>query len=280
MSKSTLKPTYFKQILGHELAFYESTGIGEIILLIGGNSTDASYFLKQINSPLGKKFKVITFDFPGHGQSPLPRHPREILGLFNFAKIVAELIQSFGKPIYVFGHSIGGNILLYALAAYSIQVKGIMLSGTILAEFVKDIPDTLYPHPVANFFFQREWNEEIIHQIIPTTLFQPNEEDLAFYTAMLVSSSPDSREEMAFSLADASTFLGHPSFLKNTLIPLLILEGVEDLFIKKSYIKSLILPTLYQGNLIQIANSAHCPHWENAEEVNEAINEFISHTIQ
>jgi len=59
------------------IAFHESEGEGQVVLLIHGNSLSAKSFSKQIDSPLGKKFHLIAVDLPGHGDS-LPAIDPEI----------------------------------------------------------------------------------------------------------------------------------------------------------------------------------------------------------
>jgi pimeloyl-ACP methyl ester carboxylesterase len=56
-------------------------------------------------------YRVIAYDPPGHGQAP-----REQLNLVKNAEIIRSLIQTYGAPHALIGHSFGGAASVLALA--------------------------------------------------------------------------------------------------------------------------------------------------------------------
>jgi pimeloyl-ACP methyl ester carboxylesterase len=61
------------------IAGFESPGTGRQILLIHGNSSSSRIWQKQLQGPLGAKYRLIAIDLAGHGASlPAPIRSRTI----------------------------------------------------------------------------------------------------------------------------------------------------------------------------------------------------------
>ena len=51
------------------IAAHESAGQGPAAVLIHGNSSSSRAFSKQLDGPLGTRFRLVALDLPGHGAS-------------------------------------------------------------------------------------------------------------------------------------------------------------------------------------------------------------------
>ena len=69
------------------IAFRNSGGKGPAAVLIHGNSSSSRVFSRQLDGPLGERFRLVAVDLPGHGASDdakdrsaysLPGHVRAI----------------------------------------------------------------------------------------------------------------------------------------------------------------------------------------------------------
>jgi pimeloyl-ACP methyl ester carboxylesterase len=69
------------QIRAQRIAGYESPGTARAILLVHGNSSSSRIWQKQLEGPLGGKYRLIAIDLPGHGRSSPP--PKSGTGLFG-----------------------------------------------------------------------------------------------------------------------------------------------------------------------------------------------------
>lgn len=98
----------FTEIDGLKLR-YDIAGEGEpVVLLHGwGSSLDAFVNIKKV---ISKKYKVISLDFPGFGQSDMPKSAWNVE---DYASITLEFFDFLGikDPILV-GHSFGGRVIM------------------------------------------------------------------------------------------------------------------------------------------------------------------------
>jgi pimeloyl-ACP methyl ester carboxylesterase len=107
---------------------YAVHGTGEPVLLIHGwlSSAAINWDLPGTTALLAKKFQVITFDVPGHGQSDAPTDETaygpelvaDVLGLLDHLKI---------KKAHIVGYSMGGILAANFIAKHPDRV----LSGTL-----------------------------------------------------------------------------------------------------------------------------------------------------
>ena len=70
----SLRPLHL-QFGAQTIAGFESIGEGRPILLIHGNSSSSRIWQKQLQGPLGAKYRIIAIDLPGHGASSPPPNP-------------------------------------------------------------------------------------------------------------------------------------------------------------------------------------------------------------
>ena len=63
------------------IAVHESAGQGPPVVLIHGNSSSSSVFSRQLDGPLGRCFRLIAVDLPGHGASDDAKDPIRFLAM-------------------------------------------------------------------------------------------------------------------------------------------------------------------------------------------------------
>ncbi|OGK09812.1 hypothetical protein A2767_03510 [Candidatus Roizmanbacteria bacterium RIFCSPHIGHO2_01_FULL_35_10] len=129
---------------------YEIKGEGNPILIVhgwGGNIKS----LESLTESLSKKYKTISVDLPGFGQSD---NPDPNWGVEEYAKLLIKIIDNFKlKPVVYFGHSFGGALGIYLAAKYPTCIKKLILSGasykrnkpssTILSQLFKRLPPVI-----------------------------------------------------------------------------------------------------------------------------------------
>lgn len=108
---------------GVEIA-YSVSGEGETVLVfIHGWSCDKSYWKYQAE-PFSKKYKIVTVDLAGHGESGLNR---ENFTIEKFGEDVASVVNknNFSKVILI-GHSMGGSVIIEAAKILKEKVIGLI----------------------------------------------------------------------------------------------------------------------------------------------------------
>jgi len=97
-------------------------------LLILHGALGSSVQLEQIAKRLEDKFRVILYNFSGHGGKPLPE---ESYSIKLFAGELKSLIEKTRiGPCDVFGYSMGGYVALYAASHYPGLIGRIFTLGT------------------------------------------------------------------------------------------------------------------------------------------------------
>ncbi len=87
-----------------------STGKGDPVLLIHGFGA-SSYSWRHVIEPLAQKYRVITLDLKGFGESPKPRDDH--YSVYEQARLVRNFIlENNLKNLHIIGHSYGGGVAL------------------------------------------------------------------------------------------------------------------------------------------------------------------------
>ncbi len=143
---------------GHVLNGYIQTPAGEpdgIILLVHGIGEHAGRYLSWADLFRHEKFSFAALDLPGHGKSDGGRGKiKKYSQLYEMIDILIETISKTfpGVPVYLYGHSLGGGIVLDYTVRFHPDVKGVIATSPwlrlsfeppktriILAEAVKNI---------------------------------------------------------------------------------------------------------------------------------------------
>ncbi|WP_295624526.1 alpha/beta hydrolase [uncultured Nitrosomonas sp.] len=122
----------------------KSYGNGDPVLLIHGFGA-SSYSWRHIIEPLAQKYRVITIDLKGFGESPKPRD--DAYSVYEQARLVRNFIlENDLKNLHIIGHSYGGGVALatsiFLFSSYPNLQRSLVLIDSIaypqeLPEFVK-----------------------------------------------------------------------------------------------------------------------------------------------
>ncbi|MCA0370354.1 MAG: alpha/beta hydrolase [Proteobacteria bacterium] len=110
------------------IAYYETSGIGDTLFLIHGNSTSKEYMIRQLDA-LGTTYRMIALDLPGHGESENAQDPDGTYTLGGYAQLCAEVIEKLGlPPVIVVGWSLGGHIAVEMMAQNPGLLRGALIA--------------------------------------------------------------------------------------------------------------------------------------------------------
>src|SRR2546425_3248297 len=107
--------------------FYEEAGRGEPLILIMGFGADHLAWAFQVRA-LAARYRVVTFDNRGAGQSDAPEPPYTI---HTMADDTAGLMDALGlESAHVVGASMGGMIAQELALAHPARVRSVHLACT------------------------------------------------------------------------------------------------------------------------------------------------------
>ena len=117
-----------EMLAGGVTIHYEMAGSGEKrVVLLHGWGCDTS-LMKPVADFLSKDMKVLSIDFPAHGQSGRPPEP---WGVPDFAACVLELLKQLDfLPCSVIAHSFGGRVTIELAARDQALFERIILTGS------------------------------------------------------------------------------------------------------------------------------------------------------
>ena len=118
-----------------------SVGKGNPVLLIHGFGA-SSYSWRHIIAPLAQKYRVITIDLKGFGESPKPRD--DLYSVYEQARLVRNFIlENDLQNVRIIGHSYGGGVALvtsiYLAASHPNLQNSLVLIDSIA--YPQDLPD-------------------------------------------------------------------------------------------------------------------------------------------
>ncbi|MFX1376383.1 MAG: alpha/beta fold hydrolase [Promethearchaeota archaeon] len=246
----------------NKIFVHESEGREQSVLLIHGNSLSSKSFNKQLEGSLGKRFRLIAIDLPGHGDSAPAIDPRETYSLPGYAKIVVSALEQleFSNLVLV-GHSLGGHIAL-ELIDMLVDLKGVFIFGT---------PPLGIPPAVNQAYLDPRFN--------PSLLIKEGEEVPQMFIDDFNNTDPKARNYMMRNTAK-NNFKDEIEIVSSMKIPLAIIHGTCDRLINLDYINKIELPTLWKNKVHIIENSGHSPQWETPDEFNSILREFLENLMK
>ncbi len=134
------------------VATWVRPGHGVPVVMLHGVSGRGSHYLPLIEQVLRELGTIVLPDFPGHGESGLPRSMNHIKALYRG---VAEAIdQALDEPFVLYGNSMGGYAALKYAAAHPERVLGLLVSspaGGVLSDELRT--------EVSSRFLVNDWSE-------------------------------------------------------------------------------------------------------------------------
>lgn len=257
------------------IAWRQSAGTGPAIVLVHGNSASSKAFARQLDGTLGRKYRVIAFDLPGHGNSDNAAEPAATYNMPGYARVLHDVVAHVGVGDAAFvGWSLGGHIVLEAAPDLP-KAAGFAIFGTPPLAFPPAMEQAFLPNPAMAFTFTRELSEEQARAYVAVA-FKPNAADFpAFMVDDVLRTDGRARESLAASIAP-NGFRDEVKVVANLAQPLAVLHGAQEQLINGDYFKTLKMPTLWRGAVQTISDAGHIPQWEQAEGFNALLDAFVT----
>lgn len=270
-------PSRTIQIGSQSIAVYESEGTGPAALLIHGNSCSSLLFQHQLKGPLGKAFRLVAIDLPGHGASTPAEDPGATYNLPGYASIVAAAAEELGLlDAVIVGFSMGGHIAL-EVADQLPAARGILIFGTPPLGIPPAMDQAFLPSPAMGVAFKEQMTDEDVNAFV-TGLFPVGTTDIpAFFADDVRRTDGRARTQLAISVGTAN-YTDEIQVVNTLTRPLAIVHGAQEQFVNLNYIQGLTIPSLWRGAVQVIDQAGHAAQWAPVAKFNSLLASFLIET--
>lgn len=249
-----------------ETLFYKDVGQGKPVVLLHG-FLETHQIWDHFSQQLSKDYRVISFDLPGFGKSPLP-----VKSPFSLSDIASQLISCLQKltneKISVIGHSLGGYV---TLAMVERAPELFSSFGLFHSTAFADSQEKKESRSKTIDFVNRNGALAFTSNFIPPLFADPQHEAISFVKEIAVQTTRETivayltaMRERPDRLEIIRSFNGHILFLggsKDTVIP------EESLKIQANIAKNGILK-VFEG-------IGHMGMFESTKDSLECLTSFL-----
>ena len=258
MQIERLEITYLNQTL--KIEYFLRKGEKQTLLYLHGLGCLKNDFIGAVTREELKDYTLVSFDFPGCGNSPYPENVN--LGIDDLVEITKIMVFELSlNNLVIIGHSMGGLIGLLYIKRYGKDTKGfINVEGNLAPK------DCMFSREVIEPSF-REFKEEVFPNL-KKKLFHSGNRGFKKYAETLEKySSPKAFFDYSPSLVDYSDHGDLISLFNELKIFKLFIYGSENRWLP--HIKKL------RCKIIEIPLSNHFPFYDNPEEFYRAVSDFL-----
>lgn len=255
--------------------FYHDEGQGEPVLLIHGFPFSSEMYQPQ-RAELSTRFRVVTPDLRGMGRSDV-QNAIDGYSLDVYADDLVVLLDHLGiGQVIVGGMSMGGYILFALLRRHPDRVKGIILIDTKAAADTEEAKANRYKMAEQA---RAEDSSAVVESMLPKMLTERTRNErpelVQFVREMMLATSVEGivAAQEAMAARPDST-----SMLPNINVPVLIIVGSEDPLTPPSVAEEM-QRQIPNARLVVIEGAAHAANLERPEEVNRALEEWLTQFV-
>jgi pimeloyl-ACP methyl ester carboxylesterase len=257
------------------IAAHESAGRGPAAVLLHGNSASSRAFAKQLDGPLGERFRLVAIDLPGHGASDDARD-----GAYSFkshARAIHAAIDAFGlADARLVGWSMGGHLAL-ELAPDLPHARGLVIFGAPPLALPPAMELAFLPHPAMRASFAETIDRDEAAAYV-ASFFRPGFTDIPpFFLEDVLRTDGRARSGVGAGV-EAGFYHDEAIAVRELEAPLAVLHGAEDQLVNRAYFATLTMPTLWRGAVQTIPGAGHAPQWEAPEAFDALAAAFLEET--
>jgi len=239
---------------------YRDQGQGPAIVFLHAFPLDQTMWDEQA-APLVEERRVVTFDWPGFGQSPSTSPDPETSGLDSMVAEVIELVDHLGlDQVDLCGLSMGGYAALALYRSFPERVRSLILCDT---KATADPPATRQARQEMAELVVREGSAALIPLMVPrllgaSTLRRPAD-PLPQKIAEMIRRS--AAQGVARALHAMATRTSTTDLLGSIRVPTLLLVGEEDILSTPAEMREMAA-AIPQATLQVIEDAGHLPNLE------------------
>ncbi len=239
-----------------KLSWRENKEFGPSIIFLHGNSQSSLIFSELIENFPDNKYRLISMDLPGHGDSDFAKEPDTIYTLPGYASVINEFVNAADiEDVIYCGFDLGGHILTEAIPLLD-RARGIMIYGSPPVSDTNQIVDAFLPEPTSAYLFEKNIDHEIAFRIAAVRFARPSPELIQRDAILLLRTDGNCRFSLGASLLRGE-FSDHIELIKKSKIPVALLHGSKDRFVSKKYLESLPSSYFWKGKIQILSDCGH-----------------------
>lgn len=255
----------------HGSIVVEEVGRGDVTIpLVHGNSLSREVFRKQLGGALSRKYRLVAFGLPGHGDSGDALKVSRTYPRPGLADAAIEVLDMLGlSEVLMVGWSLGGHIAL-EMASQFPGIKGLLISG---APPVKrdNMAEGFIPTPHMRLAGQQYFGTSEIDAFGEAIFGAPI--PVAFRCA--IERTDGLARKTLFEAARSGVGADQRWLVENLAIPLAVVNGSQDPFIRLDYFEVPKYANLSEGRCHRLPGLKHAPFWEAPDVFDQLLGRFI-----
>jgi pimeloyl-ACP methyl ester carboxylesterase len=255
----------------HGALAVEDVGQGSLpLVLIHGNSTCRDVFRHELTGRLAENHRLIAFDLPGHGQSSDAPDPARTYTRPGLADAVVELLEKLGvTEAVVLGWSLGGHIGIEMVPRFA-GMRGLMVIGTPPVAHSR-MADGFQRSPHMQLAGQEHLSSTDI-EVFVNAIFGESAEP---FMPKAVARADGRFRKTLFEAARAGLGVDQRQVVETSPVPLAVVNGGEDRFVKLDYLDTIAYANLWEGHCHRVTGLGHAPFWEGPGEFGPILERFL-----
>jgi len=258
------------------IAVQDSGGEGPALILVHGNSACKEVFAPQFAAAELAGWRRVAFDLPGHGASDDAPDPAAAYTFAGHARTLAEVVEALrlDRPA-VFGWSLGGHAALEAVGR-GLALRGLMLCGTPpVRPTMDDLLAAFNLDPAAeNLTAKPDFTEaEALAYALHTGGVDGQVDP---HLLAMVRRTDGRARAIMFGSVVAGAPLDERAIVAGLTVPLAIVNGAEDPFVKPAFFDTLVAPTLWDRGVVRVPGAGHAPFRQTPAAFNAHLAAFLA----
>ena len=225
-------------------------GSGTPVALIHGLSGSSRWWSRNIDA-LAERYLVAAVDLVGFGRNRRFFGPPVVLPRFSeVTALLARWLETFGEPVHLIGHSMGGQIAIELAAERPDLIRSLVLVDAA------GMPFHLDPRPHIRPLPKPPYGGPGIARVLLPDFLRAGPASVAIASTRVMRS--DMREMM-----------------RAIRVPTLLVWGENDPLVPLQYGEAM-QQEIAGSRLVVIPRAAHVAMWDAPEEFNRAVLEFLA----
>jgi pimeloyl-ACP methyl ester carboxylesterase len=257
------------------ISIAESVGDGPVVLLIHGNSSCKEVFRNQLEGEVGRKYRLIAMDLPGHGASEDAREPERTYNITGYADCADEVLAHLGiDSAVVMGWSLGGHVGLDMIGRHPV-VRALMISGTPpIGKGEDQLAAGFLPSEHMGLTGQEVFSEQDAkHYARATCGVNAPLED--FLLDAVKRTDGKARVLMLGAFA-AGQGADQREIAETAQLPLAVVNGGDEPFVNNDFVKTVDYANLWDGRVHILDGIGHAPFWEAPDQFDPIFERFLA----